>query len=53
MLISFFVLTIRDAQKKENIKDAETNLTDKDDKSDIFFSLCAEPFNFLSAYLLL
>ena len=39
--------------KKENIKDAETNLTDKNDKRDIFFSLCAKPFHFLSAYLLL
>ena len=39
--------------KKENIKDAEINLTDKNDKRHIFFSLCAEPFNLFSAYLLL
>ena len=30
--------------RNENIKDAETNLTDKDDKRDIFFSLCAMLF---------
>ena len=30
--------------RNENIKDAETNLTDKDDKRDIFSSLCAMLF---------
>ena len=40
--------------RNENIKEAETNLTDKDDKRDIFFSLCAMLFIILlDNYLLL